>query len=396
MSLTSSEIRQLTQKYVMNTYNRLPIAPVRGKGSYLWDAEGKKYLDFFSGLAVTNLGHGHPKVLYAIATQARRLLHVSNLCQIDHQAELAKLLVENSFGDKVFFCNSGAEANEAAVKLARKYAQKKFGAGRFEVITMKNSFHGRTLAMITATGQEKFQRGFEPLMPGFRYADFGDIGSLRQTVTDATCAVLVEPVQGEGGVRLPPKDYFKGLRDFCNEKKLLLIFDEVQTGIGRTGKLFAYQRYGIEPDMMTLAKALASGLPIGALVARDFVAEAFEPGDHAATFGGNPFVTAVALATLRTILGAKFLEEADEKGRYFLAKLAALGKESRIVREVRGVGLMLALDLSEPARPVVLKGLEKGLLINAVQEKTLRILPPLTVRKKEIDEGVKTLKEVLK
>jgi len=393
--MRTSEIVDLTRKYVMNTYNRLPVALVKGKGSYVWDAEGKKYLDFFCGLAVNNLGHSYPRILFTISKQARKLLHVSNLFYIDHQAKLAELLIKNSFGDKVFFCNSGAEANEAAVKLARKYAKKKFGPDRYEVITMKNSFHGRTLAMIAATGQTKYQKGFEPLMPGFKYAEFGDLGSLKETISEKTCAVLIEPVQGEGGVRLASADYFKAVRDLCREKGILLIFDEVQTGMGRTGRLFAYENYGVEPDLMTLAKALASGLPIGALIARDFVADTFEPGDHAATFGGNPFVTAVGVTTLQTILKEHLSEEAKKQGKYLLEGLTKMVKECPQIREIRGIGLLLAIDLDQPARPVVVKCIEKGLLINAVQEKTLRILPPLTVKKKEIDECLKILKGVL-
>ena len=393
--MKTEEITQLTRSRIMNTYNRLPVALVKGKGSYAWDADGKKYLDFFSGLAVNNLGHGHPRVLYALSKQARVLWHASNLFYNDCQASLAELLVQNSCGDKAFFCNSGAEANEGAVKLARKYAKKHFGPHKFEVITMKNSFHGRTLAMITATGQEKYQKGFEPLMPGFRYAEFGDIESLRQTVTDATCAILIEPIQGEGGVRIASADYFKAVRDLCNEKKILLMFDEVQTGIGRTGKLFAYQHFGIEPDIMTLAKALASGLPIGAIVARDFVAETFEPGDHAATFGGNHLVTAVAKATLETVLNDRLADEAASKGAAFMSKLLRLKKSLPTIQEVRGLGFMIAVDLDQPARPIVLKCLDKGLLINAVQEKTLRILPPLTARKKELNEALTILTEAL-
>lgn len=380
----------------MNTYNRLPVALVKGKGSWAWDADGKKYLDFFSGLAVNNLGHAHPRVVSALSKQAKTLWHVSNLFYSDRPAELAELLVKNSFGDKVFFCNSGAEANEGAVKLARKYAKKHFGDGKFEVITMKNSFHGRTLAMITATGQEKYQKGFEPLMPGFKYAEFGNIESLKSQVTDATCAVLIEPIQGEGGVRMAPEGYFQALRRFCDERKLLLIFDEVQTGIGRTGKLFAYQHFGIEPDIMTLAKALASGMPIGAVVAKDSVAEAFSHGDHAATFGGNPLVTSVAKATLQTILEGGLVEAAAKLSDVFFAKLKRLKKSCPAILEVRGLGLMIAVDLDREARPVVLKCLEKGLLINAVQEKTLRILPPLTVKKGEINQAVAILAEVLK
>jgi len=396
MATPNQDIIARTRQYVMNTYNRLPIALVRGKGSYAWDADGKRYLDFFCGLAVNNLGHSHPRILYAIAKQSKTLLHVSNIFYNDRQSELAELLVRHSFGDKAFFCNSGAEANEGAVKLARKYAKKHFGPERFEVVTMKNSFHGRTLAMITATGQEKYQKGFEPLMPGFRYAEFGNIESLKAQVTGATCAVMIEPIQGEGGVRMASADYFKAVRDLCNEKKILLILDEVQTGMGRTGKLFAYEHFGIVPDVVTLAKALASGLPVGAILARDFVAEAFEPGDHASTFGGNALVAAVAKATLETILQDGLLENASERGAEFSRKLQKLRKDYPTIQEVRGLGLMIAVDLDQPAKPVVLKCLEKGLLINAVQDKTLRILPPLTVKKKEIAEAIEILREALK
>lgn len=393
--MNSQEIIDQTQKYLMNTYARLPVALVRGKGSWAWDADGKKYLDFFSGLAVNNLGHAHPKVLKALQVQAKELWHVSNLFYTQPGAELAEALVKNSFGDRIFFCNSGAEANEGAVKLARKWAKKKYGDHKFEVITMRNSFHGRTLAMITATGQEKYRKGFEPLMPGFRYANFGDIDSVKSEVTDATCAVLIEPIQGEGGVRMAAQEYFKALRSFCDEKGILLIFDEVQVGMGRTGRLFAHQHYGIEPDVMTLAKALASGLPIGALIAKESVAQAFEPGDHAATFGGNPLVAATAKATLEIMLAEGFLEEAAKKGAYFLAQLKKLQKRLPLIKEVRGLGLIIALDLDRPAKPFVLKCIEKGLLINAVQENTLRILPPLTAKRGEIKEALRILGEVL-
>jgi predicted acetylornithine/succinylornithine family transaminase len=330
-----------------------------------------------------------------VQKQSRELWHVSNLFYTQPAAELAELLVKHSFGDRVFFCNSGAEANEGAVKLARKWAKKKYGPQKFEVITMKNSFHGRTLAMITATGQEKYQKGFEPLMPGFRYAEFGDLESLKNQVTDATCAVLIEPIQGEGGVRMASPDYFKALRAFCDEKGILLVFDEVQVGMGRTGRLFAYQHYGIEPDIMTLAKALASGLPIGAMIARESVAQAFEPGDHAATFGGNPLVTAAGKATVETMLKEGFLEEAAKKGAYILAQLKRLQKKLPLITQVRGLGMMIALDLDQPAKPIVLKCLEKGLLINAVQERTLRVLPPLTVKRGEVREGLSILASVL-
>lgn len=376
----------------MNTYNRLPMAPVKGRGATLWDADGKKYIDFFSGLAVCNLGHSHPRILHAAAKQARRLLHVSNVFYIDHQAELAELLVKNSSADKVFFCNSGAEANEAAVKLARKYARKILKEDRYEVITMRQSFHGRTLAMITATGQEKFQKGFEPLMPGFRYADFGDAGSVEKAIGPKTIAVMVEPIQGEGGVRIAPKNWFKSLRDLCDQKGLLLIVDEVQVGMGRTGTLFAYEQFGMTPDIITLAKALGGGLPIGAMLARDAVAQAFEPGDHASTFGGNPFVTAVALESVRGII--ERLENARLRGAYLKGLLEKLQAEFQWIREVRGVGMILGMDVDREARPLVVKCLEAGLLINAAQPKTLRFLPPLTIGKKEIDEGIKILRKV--
>lgn len=392
---STQEIIALTQRYVMNTYNRMPVALAKGKGSWAWDADGKKYLDFFSGLAVNNLGHAPAAVVKTIATQARELMHVSNVFHTQPQGDLAKLLVDHSFGDRIFFCNSGAEANEGAVKLARKWAKKKYGPQKFEVITMRNSFHGRTLAMITATGQEKYQKGFEPLMPGFRYADFGDIESLKSQVTDATCAVLIEPIQGEGGVRMASLEYFQALRKFCDEKGLLLLFDEVQVGMGRTGKLFAYEHFGIKPDIMTLAKALASGLPIGAVVAKQSVADAFEPGDHASTFGGNPLVAAAAKTTVETILAEGFLEDVSKKAASFVSQLKKLKKRFPLITEVRGLGMMIAVDLDQPAKPIVMKCLEKGFLINAVQEKTLRILPPLNVKRSELKEAIQILTSVL-
>ncbi len=390
--MNTAEIIALSQQYLMNTYNRLPMAPVKGRGCWVWDADGKKYLDFFSGLAVCNLGHSHPQTLHAIARQARRLLHVSNVFYIDHQAELAEWLVKHSSADKVFFCNSGAEANEAAVKLARKYARKVLKQDRYEIITMRQSFHGRTLAMITATGQEKFQKGFEPLMPGFQYAEFGDIASIERAVTAQTIAVMIEPVQGEGGVRIPPKGFFKELRDLCNQKGLLLILDEVQVGMGRLGTLFGYEQFDVTPDIFTLAKALGGGLPIGAMLAKDFVS-VFEPGDHASTFGGTPFVTAVALATAKAI--EPEVENAQKMGGYLKGVLEELKREVPLIQEIRSLGLIAGIDLKVEARPLVIQCLEAGLLVNAVQPKTIRLLPPLIIQKKEIDEGVKILRKVL-
>lgn len=390
----NKQVVELTQKYVMDTYNRFPIALVRGKGSYVWDVEGKRYLDFFSGLAVNNLGHSHPAVVRAIKKQAERLLHVSNLFHIDHQAELARLLCQKTFAEKVFFCNSGAEANEGAVKLARKYARKVLKEERFEVITMHQSFHGRTLGMITATGQPRYQEGFGPLLPGFRYAEFGNLESVQDQLNEKTCAILVEPIQGEGGVRFASPEFFKALRQLCDDTKVLLIFDEVQVGMGRTGKLLAHEHYGIVPDIATMAKALAGGLPIGALLATDAVARAFSPGDHAATFGGNPFVTAVGCEVVKTCFREKLLKNASTSGRYFLQRLLSLQEKFDWIQEVRGLGLILAVELKRQARPLVVACLEAGLLVNVVKENTIRILPPLTVKRREIDESMTILEKV--
>jgi predicted acetylornithine/succinylornithine family transaminase len=331
----------------------------------------------------------------AITKQARTLIHVSNLYHIKPQIELARLLVESSFADKVFFCNSGAEANEGAIKLARKYMRDTYGEERSEIIVMDNSFHGRTLATLTATGQDKFKAGFDPLMPGFRHVPFNDIEAVSQAVTDKTGAILVEPIQGEGGVNCPSDNYLPELRALCDEKKILLILDEVQVGMGRTGRLFAYEHYGITPDIMTLAKALAGGLPIGALLARKEVAASFTPGTHASTFGGNPLVTTAAIASLTTINNPSFLEHCRTMGNYLMDQLNNLKKKNSSIREVRGKGLLVGMELDQLATDVVDKCLEKGLLINCVQEKVLRFLPPLTITKKEIDQAVSTLEEVL-
>jgi len=384
-----------SDNYLFSTYKRYPIVLIRGEGSRVWDQDGKEYLDFVSGIAVCNLGHCHPKIVDAITKQARTLIHVSNLYHIKPQIELARLLVESSFADKVFFCNSGAEANEGAIKLARKYMRDTYGKERSEIIVMDNSFHGRTLATLTATGQEKFKAGFDPLMPGFKHVPFNDIEAVSQAVTDKTGAILVEPIQGEGGVNCPSDNYLPELRALCDEKKILLILDEVQVGMGRTGRLFAYEHYGITPDIMTLAKALAGGLPIGALLARKEVAASFTPGTHASTFGGNPLVTAAAIASLTTINNSSFLEHCRTMGNYLMDQLNRLKKKNPSIREVRGKGLLVGMELDQPAADIVDKCLEKGLLINCVQEKVLRFLPPLTITKKEIDQAVSTLEEVL-
>lgn len=381
--------------YLFSTYNRFPIVLVRGEGSRVWDQDGKEYLDFVAGLAVCNLGHCHPKIVEAITIQARKLLHVSNLYHIQPQIELAKLLVHSSFADKVFFCNSGAEANEGAIKLARKYMRDNYKEERFEIIVMHNSFHGRTLATLTATGQDKFKVGFAPLVPGFKHVPFNDMEALRRAVTDQTSAIMVEPIQAEGGVNCPSDNYFPELRAFCDEKKLLLIFDEVQVGMGRTGKLFAYEHYGITPDIMTLAKALAGGLPIGAILARNEVAQSFTAGTHASTFGGNPLITAAGIASLTSLNDPALLEHCRSMGAYFMDKLNQLKGKYSFIREVRGKGLLIGVELDRPGAEIVNKCLEKGVLINCVQDKVLRFLPPLIVTKEEVDRVIATLDEVL-
>jgi len=383
-----------SNNYLFSTYHRYPIVLVRGEGCRVWDQNGKEYLDFVSGIAVCNLGHCHPNVVEAIKSQTQNLLHVSNLYYIKPQIELARLLVEASFADKVFFCNSGAEANEGAIKLARKYMHDKYGQKRFEIIVMDNSFHGRTLATLTATGQNKFKESFGPLVPGFKHVSFNNMKAVRQAVTDKTGAILVEPIQGEGGVVCPADNYLPELRALCNKQNILLILDEIQVGMGRTGKLFAHEHYGITPDIMTLAKALAGGLPIGAILARNEVARSFTPGTHASTFGGNPVVTAAGIASLTTINDPAFLENCGNLGSYFLRQLNSLKKKYPSIRDVRGKGLLIGMEIDQPANEVVNKCLEKGVLINCVQDKVLRFLPPLTVTKSEINQVISTLDEI--
>ncbi len=385
-----------SSRYIMNTYNRFPVVLRKGRGMKVWSSDGKEYLDFVGGVAVNILGHCHPRVVVAIQKQAQRLLHVSNYYYIEPQIKLAKLLVEHSFADKVFFCNSGAEANEAAIKLARKYSKEQISPKRFEIITAKNSFHGRTLATLTATGQEKFQKGFEPLVPGFKYVPFNDIDAIRKTITKDTCAVMLEPIQGEGGVRLPDQNYLKNVRDLCNEHNILLILDEVQTGMGRTGKLFAYEHFGIMPDIMTLAKGLGGGVPIGAMLATDKVASAFQPGNHATTFGGNPLVCAAAVATIETLLEDGFvLDQCNRMSKYFREKLEQLmeGFPSLII-EIRGKGLLLGMEMTRDGDPIVRACLEKGVLINCAAGNVLRFIPSLLVQQKDIDRLIDVLEEV--
>ncbi len=393
--MDSQTLMMLSEQVIAHTYNRFPIVPVRGKGTRVWDVEGKEYIDFFSGLAVCNLGHCHPKVVQAIQTQAERLIHISNLYYIEPQIELASLLCQHSFADKVFFCNSGAEANEGALKLARKYAKEKGGQDRYEIITMEQSFHGRTLATLTATGQKKYQKGYDPLMPGFKYVPFDDLEAVRKAIDSKTCAVLLEPIQGEGGVRVPKEGYLKGLRELCNEQNILLILDEVQVGMGRTGKLFAYEHESIEPDMLTLAKSLAGGVPIGALLIKEEVAKSFEPGDHASTFGGNFLATAAGVAAFKAILEEGMLENCQRVGSYFLSKLQEVQKKFSFVKDVRGRGLILGMELTMDGAEIVKEMLGRGFLINCTMNRVLRFLPPLIVTEEEVDRMIAALEEVL-
>lgn len=389
--MNSQQWIEKSDKYIMKTYGRYPIVPVRGEGCRLWDVDGKEYLDFLGGVAVNNLGHCHPKVVAALQKQAAELIHCSNYYQIPQQIELAELLCSHSFADKAFFCNSGAEANEAAIKLARKYSRDTYGPERYEIITAADSFHGRTMATVSATGQEKVQRFFDPLLHGFTHVPFNDAAALEAAITVNTCAVMLEPIQGEGGVNMPSHGYFQAVREICDRHGLLLIFDEVQVGMGRTGTLFAYEHFGVTPDVMTLAKALAGGAPIGTMLAKDKFAAAFIPGTHGSTFGGNPLVCAAAIATIRTILEDGLLNRCEEIGEYLTGELKALGKKYPFVNEVRGVGLMIGMSLSIPGAEIVKKGHERGVLLNVTHDTVLRFVPALIVTKQEIDTMITIL-----
>ena len=375
-------------RYHTPNYGRVPICLVRGDGVRVWDSDGREYLDFAAGIAVVGLGHCHPRVTGAIREAAATLLHVSNLYHTAPQIHLAKLLCDHSFADRVFFCNSGAEANEAALKLARKYAKERYASDRYEVIATRNSFHGRTLATVTATGQEKYQHGFEPLMPGFKHVPYNDLRAMERAIDSRTAAILVEPIQGEGGVIVPDDDYLPGLRKLCDESGALLILDEVQTGMGRTGKLWAYEHAGVEPDVMTLAKALANGVPMGAMLAREEPALALGPGTHASTFGGTPFVASVALATLTTMLDEKIPERAARTGRLLMDGLQTLAGTVPAIRAVRGRGLLIGVELDRPAGPVVDACRDAGLLALTAGERVLRLTPPLIVEPADCERAL--------
>ena len=390
----NNDIMNKADKVMAATYKRFPIVISKGKGCTLWDTEGRSYIDFVAGIAVCNLGHAHPSISKALCRQSENLFHVSNLYYTIPQVELATWLVENSFADKVFFCNSGAEANEAAIKLARKYFKDKGQPDRFKIITMEKSFHGRTMATLSATGQNKIKQGFDPILKGFDFVPFNKIDALRNKISDTTCAVLIEPIQGEGGVRCPDPEYLKQVRHLCDQAGALLVFDEIQTGIGRTGKLFAYEHFGIEPDIMTLAKALANGLPIGAMLSKDEVAGAFGPGSHASTFGGTPVVTAASLEVVRLLAEEKIVDHCCEVGEYFRERLLWLKSRHEFISDVRGIGLLLGMKLKIAGDSIVRSCIKKGFLINCIQGKILRFIPPLIIKTEDIDALITCLDDV--
>ncbi len=390
--MKTKDIQALYDKFVLATYNRVPLCMVKGKGSKVWDLEGKEYLDFFPGWAVSGLGHCHPSVVNAIKDQARKLLHIPNNFYGIKQAQLAQKLVQRSFDGRAFFCNSGAEAIETAIKFARKYGSL---SGRYELITMEGAFHGRTLAALTATGQEKYLKGFEPLPEGFKKVPFNDFEAVKNAVGPKTVGIILELIQGEGGIHVARQEFVKKLRALCDEKKMLLIFDEVQTGMGRTGKWFAFQHYGIEPDLMSLAKSLGSGVPIGALVVnRKIKEEVLTPGTHASTYGGNPLVSVAALAVFKAIEKEGLLEHARKMGEYLISKLMEMKQKYSMIKEVRGIGLMLGVELDRPGTEIVNQARSNGLLINCTQERVLRIMPAMTVTKRLLDQGIKILNQV--
>jgi len=394
MPMIATELQENASRYLMNTYSRLPLTLERGQGCLVYDAEGREYLDCVAGIAVNILGHAHPDIVEAITRQARQLIHTSNLFYTEPQTRLAERLITHSFADKVFFCNSGTEANEAAIKLARRYSIKTFNPERTEILTMLNSFHGRTLASLTATGQPALQKGFGPMVPGFRYVPFNDLEALEASLTPQTAAIMLEPIQAEGGVVVPDIDYLKNLRKLCTERQILLIFDEVQTGMGRTGTLFAYEQFNMQPDIMTLAKGLGGGIPIGACLASDAVAAAFEPGTHASTFGGNPLACAAALKVLDLLLEGGKLEQGRTAGHYLAKGFGILSERFSCIREARGMGLLQGLDLSIDGKPLVMECLERRVLINCTMGHVLRFVPPFIISHSQIDRLLTVLSDV--
>jgi len=389
--MTTQEIIELFNKYVIANYPRLPRAIIKGQGCYMYDADGNKILDMFPGWAVSGIGHCHPKVVEAIRQQADELLHIDNTFYSEPQGKLAKLLSERSFGGKCFFCNSGAEANEAAMKLARLHTPKE----KYKFITTEGSFHGRTFATLTATGQPKFHDGLLPLLPGFIYVPFNDIDALKSAFSDEVAAVMVEPIQGEGGINVATPEYLQAIRQLCDEYGALMILDEVQTGMGRTGKWFAYQHFDIEPDVMTLAKALGGGVAIGAMIAKEQIAASLTPGKHASTFGGNALACAAAIAVIETIEQDNLLENATQLGQYTMDKLNQLKQKHPIINDVRGIGLMIGVQLTSSCAQIVDKCLDKGLRINCTNDNVLRFMPPMIATRNHIDQAIDILDSVL-
>jgi acetylornithine/N-succinyldiaminopimelate aminotransferase len=386
--------QELEKKYYMQTFERQPLTIVKGKGPYVWNDEGRQYLDFVGGWAVTTLGHCHPAVTEALTEQANLLIQTSNQFYTVPQLQLARLLVENSCLDRVFFGNSGAEANEGAVKLARRYGQLNL-KGAYEVISTFSSFHGRTLAMVAATGQPKFQQSYPPLPTGFVNVAFNDVEAIKAATTERTCAVMLEPIQGEGGVNLPDEGYLPAIREWCDRKGILLILDEIQTGIARTGTLFAYEQYGVEPDIMTLAKGLASGVAIGAILAKE-KASVFVPGEHGSTFGGNPLACAAGYATVRFVIDNNIAGRVKEVGQYLVGKLEKMKPKFPAITDIRGRGLLVALEFNGDIAPALVTAcLERGLLVNKLKPNALRFMPPLIIGKKEVDEALAILDEAL-
>lgn len=391
LHLSSSDTVELFKRYVIGNYNRYPVNLVRGEGSLVWDAEGNRYLDFFPGWGCNLLGHCPPHVVRAVQEQVATLIHVPNTWHMDVQGRWAQMLSERSFGGQAFFCNSGAEANEAAIKLARLH-----GKGRYKIVTFSGGFHGRTLGALTATAQPKYHEGLGPLVAGFLYAPFGDLEAAAKLIDEETCAILVEPIQGEGGVRIPPAGFLQGLRKLCDQRGLLLIFDEVQTGCGRTGDWFAYQHFGVTPDAMTLAKALCGGIAGGALLARPEIAPALRPGMHAATFGGNPIAARAGIATLETIEQEGLLDNAKQLGQLFKNRFAALAQDCDVIREVRVCGVMIGLELAIDGTPVVKECLAKKLLVNCTHGTVIRLLPAMNLTEEQAEEGCEILEGVIR
>lgn len=396
MKRTDEEIFASDERDYMPVFARYKIVLERGEGVYAYDTQGKRYIDFLGGIAVNVLGHNHKSLVKAVSEQASKMIHCSNLYYTEVQADAAEMLTKLSGLGKVFFANSGAEANEGAIKLARKYAHN-IDADKSQIITANHSFHGRTLATLTATAQPKYQEGFGPLPGGFDYVDYGDIDALEKLMSDKTCAVMLETIQGEGGIHVPPRDYLKQVRTLCDKYNAVLILDEIQCGMGRTGKFFAYENFGIVPDIVTLAKGLAGGVPIGAFIASDKIAGAFHPGDHGSTFGGNPLACAAAVAVLEELTNGGVMKNVSDVGDYFKGKLDALKeKYPALIKEVRGMGLMLGAELTKPGRDIANDCLKDGVIINCTADKVLRFVPPLIATKEHVDEVCDCLDKVLK